>query len=156
MILGDVHVDHPLVDPLVACSARPPKTRAARPTIAYSADGILVPPNLGQFDVHWTDATVNDVWQVTMANDYIDLHIYTVGLDPTLPNYTLFNPTEWYPIASTKEQLSLTVTGLQLENPATKGTAAAQHVMRGQAPWLHHHRHSRARRMRRSREPRTT
>ena len=101
-------------------------TRA--PTVVYPAESILVPPNLGQFDVHWADATGNDTWEVAMSNEYIDLHIYTQGLDPARPIYTLFNPSEWYPIASTKSQLTLTVTGLQLANPTTKGTAAAQHV----------------------------
>ena len=101
-------------------------TRA--PSMVYPADGILVPPNLGQFDVHWADTTGNDVWEVKMANAYIDLRIYTQGLDPSLPTYTLFNPTEWYPIASTKQTLSLSVAGLQLASPATKGTAATQHV----------------------------
>ncbi len=98
------------------------------PALVYPNDNILVPPNLGQFDVHWTDATGNDVWEVKMANAYIDLRIYTQGLDASAAIYTLFNPAEWYPIASTKTQLSLSVAGLQLAAPTTKGTAAAQHV----------------------------
>ena len=101
---------------------------ARAPTIAYPSDGILVPPNLGQFDVHWTDATTNNVWQLEMSNAYIDIRIFTTGLDPAHPRYTLFTPEDWYPIASTKSQLTLVVAGLDTAAPATKGTAPAQHV----------------------------
>ena len=103
-------------------------TRA--PTVAYPLPDILVPPNLGQFDVHWTD-TMNNLFQIEMSNQYVDLKIYSLGIPDTSnpqPFWTVFQPDEWYPIASTKQQLSLQVAGLDINNPATKGTAASQHV----------------------------
>jgi hypothetical protein len=102
-------------------------TRA--PTIAYPLDKILVPPNLGQFDVHWRNGqVVNDLFEVTMANSFVDVRIYTKGTDAQQPFWTVFAPDTWYPIASSREQLTLKVAGLSTAAPTTKGTAAAQKV----------------------------
>lgn len=107
-------------------------TRA--PTIAYPLDQILVPPNLGQFDVHWNNNTgagaTDDLFEITMSNAYIDVRLYTKGLDMTNPQpfWTVYPPDVWYPIASSRQQLTLTVAGLDSTAPTTKGTAAAQHV----------------------------
>lgn len=105
---------------------------ALAPAIAYPLDNILVPPNLGQFDVHWHNDTANvdNVYEVKMANEYVDVRLYTSGLDATNPQpyWTLFQPDAWYPIASTREQLSLTVAGMNMADPTKKGTAATQHV----------------------------
>lgn len=104
---------------------------ARAPAIAYPLDGILVPPNLGQFDVHWrNNALANNLFEVTMANDYVDVRLYTTGLpvsNPT-PYWSVFAPEVWYPIASSRQQLTLKVAGLDTAAPTTKGTAAAQHV----------------------------
>lgn len=104
---------------------------ARAPAIAYPLDHILVPPNLGQFDVHWRNTTAaNNLFQVTMANQYVDVRLYTTGLDVQDPRpfWTLFQPLVWYPIASSRQQLDLKVTGLDTTAPATKGTSAAQKV----------------------------
>jgi hypothetical protein len=102
------------------------------PTIVYPSDHILVPPNLGQFDVHWNNNPTNtdDVYQVKMANQYVDIRLYTTGIDqPTpIPFWTVIAPELWQPIASTKQQLALTVAGMVSTAPTTKGTAAAQSV----------------------------
>jgi len=107
---------------------------ALAPTIAYPLDRILVPPNLGQFDVHWRNNTAagatNNLFEVTMANQYVDVRLYTTGLDEPNPQpfWTVYQPETWYPIASTRQQLALRVAGLDTAKPATKGTAASQHV----------------------------
>ncbi len=102
------------------------------PAIAYPLDGILVPPNLGQFDVHWNNAAAStaNLFEVTMANQYIDVRLYTPGVDPNNPQpfWTAFAPDTWSPIASSRQQLSLRVSGLDTAHPQTKGTAATQHV----------------------------
>ena len=102
------------------------------PSIVYPLDKILVPPNLGQFDVHWNNNTANtdNLFEVTMANQYVDIRLYTTGLAATNPQpfWTAFPPNAWYPIASSRQQLTLRVAGLDQTKPATKGTAATLHV----------------------------
>ncbi len=95
------------------------------PAIAYPADNILVPPNLGEFDVHWTDSTGNDLFEISLQNQYVDLKIYKAG---TGPSFTTYTPTEWYSLASAHSPLTLTVSGLKQAAPATKGTATPQTV----------------------------
>lgn len=100
------------------------------PKIVYPLDRILVPPNLGQFDVHWNNntANTNNLFEVVMANQYVDVRLYTQGADPRAPFWTVYQPDAWYPIATSRTQLTLKVAGLNTAAPATKGTAAAQHV----------------------------
>jgi hypothetical protein len=132
-----VNVKRTIVDPaapgdaasLFAAATEDP---GLAPAIAYPLDRILVPPNLGQFDVHWTNTAANtdNLFEVTMANQYLDIRLYTTGLDPDDPQpfWTAFAPDTWSPIASSRQQLSLRVAGLDTAHPETKGTAAAQHV----------------------------
>lgn len=102
---------------------------ALAPAIQYPLDKILVPPNIGQFDVHWTSANTN-IFQLRMYNTYVDVRRYTSGLTPPTNEqfWTKFEPTEWYPIASTKQQLSLQLAGMNTADPTKKGTSAKQLV----------------------------
>ncbi len=96
------------------------------PTLVYPADGVLAPPNLGAFDVHWTDTTHN-VWAVEIAGEYADLTIYTTG-QAGGSFWTATTPTEWATLAGSKSELTLTVTGLNTATPTTKATSATQHI----------------------------
>ena len=132
-----IYVKSAIVDPAAPPNA-PDLFNAATedptlaPTIAYPLDHILVPPNLGQFDVHWQNpqTAANDLFQVAISNQYVDVRLYTTGLDPLNPQpfWTLFQPLTWYPIASSRQQLTLAVAGLATAAPATKGTSITQKV----------------------------
>ncbi len=104
------------------------------PTIRYPLDSILVPPNLGQFDVHWSNPVAApvppDVFRVRMQNEFVDIKRYTNGLQPSNPTpfWMVFEPNQWYPIASSRQQLTLEVAGMVLADGTRKGTAAAQQV----------------------------
>jgi WD40-like Beta Propeller Repeat len=96
---------------------------ALAPAIQYPADKVLVPPNLGRFDVHWTTANTN-IFELRMRNQYVDIRRYSNGLiEPTRPFWTQLEPSEWFPIASTKTQLSLEVSGMNTADTTKKGTS---------------------------------
>ena len=97
---------------------------AIAPTLAYPANGVTIPPNLGELDVHWQGAS-DDLFEVEMHNQYVDLKIYKAGSGPV---YTDYLASEWYALASTHSELTLTVAGLVTANPAQKGTSAPQTV----------------------------
>ncbi|HTR54554.1 MAG TPA: hypothetical protein VMJ10_27875 [Kofleriaceae bacterium] len=103
---------------------------ALAPTIVYPSDGILVPPNLGAFDVHWTD-TSNDLFAIDLSSSFIDYTIYTTG-QPGPQWWTVVTPDEWAALASAstsaQQPLALTVAGLTTSAPDHKGTSVAQHV----------------------------
>jgi hypothetical protein len=101
------------------------ETAGRAPTIAYPANGILVPPNLGEFEVHWQDAAGNNLFEIKLANAYVDLRIYK---QVTGSAFTMYTPGEWQTLATPAEALGLTVAGLNTASPAQKGTAAAQTV----------------------------
>ncbi|MBS1123645.1 MAG: tolB protein precursor [Deltaproteobacteria bacterium] len=102
---------------------------ARAPQIAYPADGVLVPPNLGQLDVHWIaspNAATDDLFQVSIVSPYLDLRVFTKGLDPVDPAikfWTMIPPALWTTIASTRQRVKLAVTGTSAAAPATKGTS---------------------------------
>jgi hypothetical protein len=101
------------------------ETAGHEPTIAYPAEGILVPPNLGQFDVHWLPGSNNNLFEVSMSNMYVDLKLYKMTAAPAYTNYT---PAEWGTLASPSQPLTLTVAGMNTAAPTVKGTSPAQHV----------------------------
>ena len=133
-----VYVKQAIIDPTAPPNAEglfnaATENATLAPTIAYPLDHILVPPNLGQFDVHWQNtatSSANNLFQITMANQYIDVRLYTTGLVAQSPQpfWTVFQPLVWSPIASSRQQLDLKVAGLNTAAPATKGTTAAQKV----------------------------
>jgi WD40-like Beta Propeller Repeat len=101
------------------------ETAGRAPTIAYPADGIIVPPNLGEFDVHWQPGTGNNLFQVSMKNAYVDLRIYKAA---TAAAYTTYTPAEWETLATPSQPLELTVAGMDQNAPTQKGTSTPQRV----------------------------
>lgn len=127
-----VFVEQTIVDPGVDPNApdqfdSATEDPALAPTVVYPPDNILVPPNLGQFDVHW-QTTASNVFRIRMSNEYVDVRRYTTGDDPGQPFWTVLQPAQWYPIASSRQQLDLEVTGMNTADPTRKGSAASQHV----------------------------
>jgi hypothetical protein len=98
------------------------------PTVVYPPNNILVPPNLGQFDVHWAAAGGANVFEVRMKNQYVDIKRYTIGDDPGQPFWTVLQPSQWYPIASSRQQLTLSLSGLNTNDPTRRGSAAEQKI----------------------------
>lgn len=98
------------------------------PTIRYPLDRILVPPNIGKFEVHWQSTA--SVFELRMRNTYVDVRRYTKGLTPPAPQpfWAAFELAEWSPIASSKEQLTLEVAGMTPQLPGKKGTSVRQVV----------------------------
>lgn len=99
------------------------------PAIKYPADQVLISPNVGSFDVHWTTANTN-VFQLRMRNEFVDVIRYTTGLTPPTNErfWTALTPNEWYPLASTKARLKLEVAAMNTNDPTKKGTSPAQVV----------------------------
>jgi hypothetical protein len=101
------------------------ETPGRAPAIAYPANDILVPPNLGEFDVHWRDTAGNDLFEISLQNQYVNLKIYKAGSGN---QFTIYSPAEWFAVGSSRDPLSLTVAGLAQGTPTQKGTAPVQTV----------------------------
>ncbi|HTM20934.1 MAG TPA: hypothetical protein VL172_10510 [Kofleriaceae bacterium] len=70
------------------------------PTIVYPSDTTLVPPNLGDFEVHWNDVGGNDLFEVRLSGDYVELTMYVTGT-PSAGNWAAFLPADWAPLGNT-------------------------------------------------------
>jgi hypothetical protein len=94
-------------------------------TIVYPADTTMVPPNLGDFEVHWMGAGGADLFEVAITATNVDLRIYTVGT-PNAGNWTAYLPSEWS-IAGLSErggQLAVTVRAMLSTDTTRVGSAA--------------------------------
>jgi hypothetical protein len=95
------------------------------PTIAYPANNVILPPNLGQFDVHWQPGSGNNLFEISLTNTYVDLRIHKAGSGPS---YSFFLPAEWTSVASAATDLTLTVAGMNTAQPATKSTSMPETI----------------------------
>ncbi len=117
-----VHVRGTIVDDTAPSNAaemfgRAVDTAGCAPSIAYPADQLIVPANLGRFDVQWRDPR-NDLFAIAIHNTYVDLTIYTA----TNGSYAIAD--RWPAIASARAETSMQLTGLATSSPETKCASA--------------------------------
>jgi hypothetical protein len=98
------------------------------PAVVYPADRTMVPPNLGDFEVHWVNAAIgNDLFQVTLGSATVELTVYLLFPIPADPTtlWTAFTPDEWAVArdSSRGASLKLSVRGMLSATPATAGTS---------------------------------
>lgn len=106
-----------------------PETTANAPTIVYPSPNVVVPRNLGDFEVHWTDASANDVWEVSLHTDLSDMRVYVPGKNglPSLganASWEAFLATEWQAAVGSEATVTFQVRGVQTANPGA-GVGAA-------------------------------
>src|SRR3569832_92141 len=95
------------------------------PTIAYPENNVIVPPNMGQFDVHWQPGAGQNLFEISLQNQYVNLKIHTAA---TGPAYSFYLPAEWTAVASTAEPITLTVSGMNTASPGTKATSSPETI----------------------------
>jgi WD40-like Beta Propeller Repeat len=110
------------------------ETPSLAPSIVYPANGIVAPPNLGEFDVHWTQSTDN-LFAVHFGNQYADYTVYTTG-QPGGNWWTVLTPDEWARLATTLNPMQVTVAGMNTSTPTMKGTSTAITVSAATEPIL--------------------
>ncbi len=55
---------------------------ALAPELVYPADGVLVPPNLRQLEIHFVPQPGSEVFAISFATDLIDVVVYTTCVTP--------------------------------------------------------------------------
>ncbi len=93
-------------------------------TIVYPSTGSIVPPNLGDFDVHWTDASGSDLFEIAMTTYYADVRVYASG-NVASGNWLAFLTSEWSAIAYSEQGVAIDVTvrGITTATPQTSSHA---------------------------------
>ncbi|MEP6862433.1 MAG: hypothetical protein ABJE66_17545 [Deltaproteobacteria bacterium] len=86
--------------------------------LAYPPAGALIPPNIGEMDVHWRDAT-KDVYEVQLSGAFVTLKTYVTSLGAA--TWTTLADDRWQQLSqgSTGLDLEVRVRGLKTTSPAT-------------------------------------
>ncbi len=94
------------------------------PAIEYPSHLTMFPPNIGDFEIHWTDGAASDLFEVRLSGEFADLRVYVSG-DASSETFAALAPDDWA-VAGESERggdLELTVRGLDTADPTTAGTS---------------------------------
>jgi hypothetical protein len=94
---------------------------ARAPSVIYPPDQVVVPANLGDFDVHWADASNNDVWEISLRSAHSDIRVY-VGA--SFPRWYAFDATEWLAASGNADTVTAMVRGVSTAVPGQIGVSA--------------------------------
>jgi mono/diheme cytochrome c family protein len=86
--------------------------------VAYPPAGALIPPNIGEMDVHWRDAT-KDLYEVQLSGTFVTLKTYVNTLGAA--TWTTLADDRWQQLSqgSSGLDLEVRVRGLTMASPAT-------------------------------------
>lgn len=93
------------------------------PQLAYPADGVIVPPNIGSFEVHWRAG--HEAQVVKLSNQFINLRICKAGGGD---QWTAFGAGEWSALSRTQAPFEIEIAGLDAAAPTTKYVAPTRHA----------------------------
>lgn len=101
---------------------------ALAPQIAYPPAEAVMPRNLGDFEVHWTDTT-SDVFELTLHTELSDVRFYVPGAallpppQPT-PTWTAVPATDWLAAVGLESAVTYQLRGANAARPGVVGAAA--------------------------------
>lgn len=126
--LKDIRVD-PAVPPNAPDWFSGPEDPTRAPTVVYPAVGVVMPRNLGDFEVHWTDSHGNDVYEVSLQSEFSDVRAYVPGGNVSATaTWMAFLASEWLDAVGADVTVTFQVRGVQSSNPISVGSAAPQLV----------------------------
>ena len=110
-----------------------PEDPSRAPTVVYPPADVIMPRNLGDFEVHWTDASQNDVFEVSLTSEYVSLKVYVPGGNGVAaagpePSWMNFLPAEWETAVGNEGTVQFQVRGVSSANPTSVGSAPPQLV----------------------------
>jgi hypothetical protein len=103
------------------------------PTIVYPPAGVVMPRNLGDFEVHWTDATAHDIFEISLTTEFADVRAYVPGGNGDAaagpnPGWMAFVASEWLAAVGYEPNVQFRVRALATANPSMIGAGPPQLV----------------------------
>lgn len=103
-----------------------PEDTARAPTVVYPPADVVMPRNIGDFETHWTDGSGNDIFEISLVNEFVDVRVYVAGGngDPAagpMASWTAFHAQEWLTAVGYAQSISYRVRGVQSSNPTSVG-----------------------------------
>jgi hypothetical protein len=110
-----------------------PEDVARAPTVVYPAENVIMPRNLGDFEAHWTDASGNDVFELSLTTEFSDVRVYLPGGNGNqaagpMASFGAFLATEWLSAVGLQPNVRYQVRGISSTNPTSVGAAPARTV----------------------------
>ena len=108
------------------------ESSALAPTILYPADDSAMPPNIGDFEMHWQQNGGANLYQVTLTSALVQINLYSQG-SPGTSSGTFWTAlssattNDWTTLANDARgsTFKATVRGLNTASPSTAGTSTA-------------------------------
>jgi hypothetical protein len=127
-----VRVD-PSLPPTTAGLFDGPEDPALAPQIRYPAPGSVMPRNLGDFEIHWTDAHGNNVFEVSLRTELSDVRIYVPGgnglpAQGLMASWRAFQASEWLTAVGFQSTVTYQVRGVNTAAPGSVGAAPPETV----------------------------
>jgi hypothetical protein len=131
--LKTIRVD-PSLPPDTADWFAGPEDATRAPTVVYPPPDVVIPRNLGDFEVHWTDGNGNDVFEISLKTEFTDVRVYVPGGNGVaaagpMPSWTAFKADEWMAAVSAETSVSYQVRGTSSANHVSVGSATPQLVV---------------------------
>ncbi|HEX2690444.1 MAG TPA: hypothetical protein VHN14_27705 [Kofleriaceae bacterium] len=103
------------------------------PKIVYPPADAVMPRNLGDFEIHWTDDHANNVFEISLKTGYSDVRVYVQGgngLAAAGPSasWSAFKAEEWLAAVGMEKTVTFQVRGVNMATPGKVGAAAPQDI----------------------------
>ncbi len=110
-----------------------PEDPSKAPAIAYPPVGTVMPRNLGDFEIHWTDAHGNNVFEISLHTEFSDVRVYVPGGNGLpaagpMPSWNSFSAAEWLTAVGVQPSVSYRVRGANTAAPGVVGADAPRTV----------------------------
>jgi len=122
-----VRID-PSLPPTIVDLFGGPADPSPRLQINYPPAGTVMPRNIDDFEVHWTDGNLNDAFEVSLTTDLHEVRLYVPGgngLSTAGPmaSWGAFQETEWVSSVSVAKSVVYQVRGANRDVPRGVSTA---------------------------------
>jgi hypothetical protein len=127
--LKDVRVDPSLPPGAADWFSTLPEDPTRAPTVVYPPADSVMPRNLGDFEVHWTDAQ-NNVFEISLKTEFSDVRVIVPGGNGAIGNgsWMEFLAAEWTAAVSNEASVQYQVRGVNSASPTAVGSAMPQVV----------------------------
>jgi hypothetical protein len=103
------------------------------PQIVYPPPDTVMPRNLGDFEVHWTDSHGNNVFEISLRSEFADVRVYVPGgnglaAQGPMASWAAFRADEWMAAVGSQTAVAFQVRGASSTAPAGWGAAPARAV----------------------------
>lgn len=113
-----VHAHGVRIDPTLPANTQDlfngTEVAARAPTVVYPPAEVVVPRNLGDFEIHWTDSSSNDIFEISLHTDLSDVRVYVPGGNGMAAagagaGWSAFLSSEWQAVVGTEDTVTYQV-----------------------------------------------